>query len=77
MELTSCERAQSVSIDIPTSHKANLSVPYGQLQPIVEWCDRNCTGEWRYMEDHADQYNSWEFFFESERDYVAFLIWKK
>jgi len=29
------------------------------------------------MEDHADQYNSWEFFFESERDYVAFLIWKK
>jgi hypothetical protein len=66
-----------MSINIPTSHKANVSVPYGQLQPIVEWCDRNCTSEWRYMEDHNDQYNSWEFFFESEKDYVAFLIWKK
>ncbi len=29
------------------------------------------------MEDMNDQYNGFEFFFESERDYVAFLMWKK
>jgi hypothetical protein len=30
------------------------------------------------MEDpHGDMYNSWIFFFEQERDYVAFVLWNK
>jgi hypothetical protein len=53
-------------------------MPWGQLKEIVEWCDRNCTGDYRYMEDpNGEMYNSWVFFFENERDYVAFLMWKK
>lgn len=66
-----------MSINIPTAHKANVTVQFGQLQPIVDWCDRNCTSDWRYMEAVTDQWNSYEFFFESERDYVAFLMWNK
>lgn len=66
-----------MSISIPTSLKVVLDIPYGELQAIVEWCDRNCTGEWRYMEDpNGLMYTGWVFFFESERDYVAFTVWK-
>ena len=67
-----------MSISIPTAHKIKLSMPYGQLKEIVEWCDRNCQGDYRYTEDpNGEMYNSWVFFFELERDYIAFLIWKK
>lgn len=63
-----------MSINIPTAHKANVSVPFGELSNIVQWCENNCTGEWRFTEDIDDQWNSFRFFFESERDYVAFLL---
>lgn len=66
-----------MSINIPTAHRANITVKHGELQPVVEWCERNCKDEWRFMENINDQYNGFDFFFESERDYVAFLIWKK
>lgn len=78
-----------MSISLPTAFKINLKIPYGELQHVVEWCDRNCKDEWRYMEDpNGDAYdswiftgypslNSWIFFFENERDYVAFTMWNK
>jgi hypothetical protein len=67
-----------MSINIPTAYKERIALAYGELQHLVEWCDRNCTDDWRYMEDpNGDMYNSWVFFFESERDYVAFIMWKK
>ncbi len=53
-------------------------MPYGNLKKIVEWCDRNCAGDYRYMEDpNGEMYNSWVFFFELERDYVAFTLFNK
>lgn len=69
-----------MSINIPTAHRANIDVQYGQLQPIIDWCDRNCESDWRYVDLVGDQDSAtgrWEFLFESERDYVAFLMWKK
>ena len=63
-----------MSINIPTAHKVNVSVPFGGLKKIVQWCENNCTGDWRFMEDVNDQWNAFDFFFESERDYVAFLL---
>lgn len=67
-----------MSITIPTAFKVYINVPYGELQHVVEWCDRNCAYDWRYMEDpNGEMYNSWVFFFENERDYVAFTMWKK
>ena len=68
-----------MSIDIPTAHKANIVVPYGSLQPVLDWCERNCESDYRYV-DIDDEYSDagrWEFLFESEKDYVAFLMWKK
>jgi hypothetical protein len=69
-----------MSINIPTALKANIDVQYGQLQPVLDWCDRNCEADWRYVDLVADQDSAtgrWEFLFESEKDYVAFLMWKK
>lgn len=66
-----------MSINIPAAHKVNIEVPYGQLSQIVDWCERNCADDWRFMEDINNQWGGYTFLFESERDYVAFLIWKK
>ena len=67
-----------MSISIPAAYQIKLSMPFGNLKKIVEWCDRNCNGDYRYMEDpNVDMYNSWVFFFEFERDYVAFTLWNK
>ena len=67
-----------MSISILTAYKMNLSMPYGKLKDMVSWCDRNCSGDYRYMEDpDGEIYNSWVFFFELERDYVAFTLWNK
>lgn len=66
-----------MSISIPTAFKANIDVPYGELQPIVDWCERNCSSEWFFMEDANNQWGGYEFVFESDRDFVAFLLWNK
>ena len=67
-----------MSIDIPTALKANIHIEYGQLQPILDWCERNCEAEYRYLDiDYDSDAGRWEFLFESEKDYVAFLMWKK
>jgi len=60
-----------------TQNKIRVNLNFGQLRHIIEWCERNCTGDWRYMEDpNGDMYTSWVFFFENDRDYVAFKLWK-
>lgn len=66
-----------MSINIPTAYKVKITPDYGDLAKIVEWCQRNCAEDWRFMEDTDDQWNSYKFFFESEKDYVAFLVWQK
>lgn len=72
-----------MSINIPTSYKANISVEFGQLTPMIEWCERNCVASWRYSGETNEHWNGdkmfygYEFLFESEKDYVAFLMWKK
>lgn len=67
-----------MSINLKTAYKASIKIPFGKLQQMLEWVDKNCVGEVKYMEDPNEEvYNSWVFFFENERDYVAFLMWKK
>jgi hypothetical protein len=50
---------------------------------MIEWCERNCVSDWRYSGETNEHWNGdtmffgYEFFFESEKDYVAFLMWKK
>lgn len=61
-----------------TPNKIRIELDFGQLRPVLEWCERNCTGDWRYTEDpNGGMYSSWIFLFDTDRDYVAFLMWKK
>lgn len=62
---------------INTKNKVKVNLDFGKLKPLLQWCEKNCVGTWQYMEDpNGDMYNSWIFFFDDERDYVAFIIWQ-
>jgi hypothetical protein len=62
---------------------AHVNIPFGELQTMIDWCDRNCVGEWRYMDVYEVYNNDWkttnfyEFHFFDEKDYFAFTMWKK
>ena len=59
-------------------NKVTVKLGYGELNPTIEWCKRNCVSNWYFQEDTEDiMYRSWVFLFENERDYVAFMMWKK
>lgn len=76
-----------MSFNISTAYNVDIDLPYGELNSILEWCKKNCSNEWGFSFSNASYNNSanntsypkcqWEFFFESKKDYVAFLIWKK
>jgi hypothetical protein len=61
-----------MSIDIPTAHKTELKFPFGELDSMIEWCEKNCHSEWKF----SDSDNGYTFYFDSEKDYFAFMIWK-
>jgi hypothetical protein len=65
---------------------AHVNIPFGELQTMIDWCDRNCVGEWGYKdvyEVHEVSTNIWkpinlyQFHFLDEKDYFAFTMWKK
>lgn len=69
-----------MSISITTAYKTSLSIPYGQLKDVISWCQTNCQEDWRFQEttNNIDpRLLHYDFYFENEKDYVAFLIWKK
>lgn len=70
-----------MAFDNKNAYRVLVDIPYGQLQSTLDLCEKICEAEYKF--DPATQYHnftmstSWEFFFESEKDYVAFLLWKK
>lgn len=71
------------------TYNSKLSIPFGQLRSVLDWCNRNCQGEWHYKDDsNLSSYNwtkaildktnkhnlDYVFSFQSERDYVAFIL---
>jgi hypothetical protein len=56
-----------------------MAIGYGQLKPVIEWCQRNCANDWGYdcqMPAGRDA-GYYEFYFETETDYLNFILWKK
>lgn len=53
-------------------YEVPIKLEYGQLSPIMDWCKKNCLGDWKLMEVD-DGYN---FYFEDKRDCIIFSIWK-
>ena len=62
-----------------TQYKTEIKIGYGQLSPIIDWCQRNCTSDWGYdcQTLAGRDAGYYEFYFESESDYLNFILWKK
>lgn len=58
---------------------AEMHIRYGKLEEMIAWCEKNCAGEWGYtiVDEAGEQPGSYNFKFESEKDFVTFLVWKK
>ena len=63
---------------LPNTNRVEVKLRYGELKPLLRWCEDNCTCEWAYaqMEPPGQGQGEYEFYFENERDLVAFTIWK-
>lgn len=74
-----------MSISITTAYSTTIDLPYGELKRVMEWCKSNCVADWkfspggdaRHIAETHNRNEEYKFYFESERDYVAFLVWKK
>lgn len=71
-----------MSIDttlIKFGYRCDIAIPYGELQPIIEWCQHNCNYNWHYkvLNEAGSAPGFYQFVFDNEVDYVNFLLWKK
>lgn len=63
---------------LPNTNRVEIKLNYGELKPVLTWCERNCSGEWAYdvYVTSGEGKGEYEFYFEEEKDLVAFKIWK-
>lgn len=61
-----------------TWHKVEIDLSYGELTPLLEWVNNNCTNNWNYdiIESAGREAGSYLFFFKEDKDAVAFTLWK-
>lgn len=58
-------------------HKVEIHQPFGGLDITISWCKENILNDWRWQlvqvsSDHHD--GRYIFYFDSERDYCAFML---
>jgi hypothetical protein len=59
-------------------HSCEIHQPFGGLDGVIDWCkEADMQGEWRWQlvqvsSDHHD--GRYIFYFDSERDYCAFML---
>lgn len=56
-----------------------INIEYGSLTQYIDWCNKNCTGEWSFVDTSidCDTRDYWLFVFHSEQDFLMFnLRWK-
>jgi len=64
---------EAVSFD----HAMEISKPYGEIEQILDWARHELEHEWRWQlvtvsgHKHPGRYI---FYFDSERDYLAFVL---
>jgi len=61
-----------------TQYKTEISISYGQLKPIIDWCQRNSVYDWGYdcKFPAGRDAGLYDFYFETESDYLNFILWK-
>ena len=59
------------------SHAWEIQKPFGIIETVLNWCKNELTGEWRWqlIEISSDKKpGRYCFYFDSERDYLAFMM---
>ena len=59
------------------AHAKEIVKPFGAIEPILDWAKNELTGEWRWqlVEVSSDtRPGRYIFYFENERDYLAFIL---
>ena len=59
------------------SHACEISKPFGEIEYILAWCKLGMDDEWRWqlIETSSDRTpGKYIFYFDSERDYLAFVM---
>lgn len=62
-----------------TLYKIDVPLKMGKLQPIIDWCEQNCQGDWKFRSSDIGSMMDpgWRFEFELEQDYLLFVLtWK-
>jgi hypothetical protein len=64
---------------ISLKYSTDITIPFGQLQAMIEWCENHCADDWSFNLDKPANYKPWQyvFEFENEKDYATFCLWKK
>ena len=61
-------------------YSREIAKPFGELDRVIDWCKTEMVGDWRWQLVHMSNHNDpgrYIFYFDSERDYFAFLLkWK-
>ena len=58
-------------------HAHEIVKPFGQIEQVIDWCKNECTDEWRWqlVEISSDRRpGRYIFYFDSERDCLAFVM---
>lgn len=59
------------------NHAREITKSWGLLEPILEWCKMECQEEWRWqlIEMSTDtKPGRYIFYFDSERDFLGFVL---
>lgn len=59
------------------NHAQEISKPFGQIELVLDWCKSELIDEWRWqlIDVSSDRKpGRYCFFFDNERDYLAFLM---
>ena len=54
-----------------------IAKPFGQLDAVLDWCKTELQGDWRWQLielSHENRPGRYKFYFDSERDCVAFVL---
>lgn len=61
------------------SFEKSVDLPWGELQEVVQWCQTHCQNDWTFaMLQLPGMYanGKYVFKFESEKDYINFVLWQ-
>jgi hypothetical protein len=61
------------------SFRTDISVPYGSLNSLLEWCKTNCKDNWGWhmISPSGEKPGLYKFHFMSEADQINFILWQK